>query len=104
MRSTFSIKRLDALEVIYDSYLFFIEKNEKNYAYNVLNDYIDTVLFLYKECQVLGKNSKKIEKQLLKKYSNIYIKVLKNTNMSIIKKLKYIIYRFIPKLYLIISK
>lgn len=104
MRSTFSIKRLDALEVIYDSYLFFIEKNEKKYAYNVLNDYIDTILFLYKECQVLGKDSKKIEKQLLKKYSDIYIKVLKNNKMSIIKKIKYITYRFIPKLYLIISK
>lgn len=104
MRSTFSIKRLDVLDVIYDSYIFFLEKNEIQYAYNSLNDYIDTALFLYKECQVLGKDSKKIEKQLLKKYSKEYIKVLENINMSVIKKIKYIIYRFIPKLYLVVSK
>ena len=104
MRSTFSIKRLDALDVIYDSYLFFIEKNEIQYAYNALNDYIDTTLFLYKECQVLGRDSKKIEKQLINKYSEVYMKVLKNIHMSIIKKIKYIIYRFIPKLYLRVSK
>ncbi len=51
--------------------------------------------FYIRKCQVLGKDSKKIEKQLLKKYSKEYIKVLENINMSVIKKIKYIIYRFI---------
>ena len=103
MRSSFSIKRLDILDVIYDSYLFFLEKNEMQYAYSALNDYIDTAIALYNECQVL-ENHQKIQKQLMKKYSDMYMKVLKNIDMSIIKKIKYIIYRYFPKLYSILSK
>ena len=103
MRRPYSKKRLDILDVLYDSYLFFIEKGEKTYAYNVLNDYIDSILSLYKECRVLGEESKNIERNLLAKYTNTYKAVLKNVKMSIVSKIKYTVYRFFPKLYLIIS-
>lgn len=104
MRSNYTKKHLDILDGLYDSYLFFIRNNEEEYAFNVLNDYIDNILDQYKQCQTLGKDAKEIEKNLLIKYSTTYKSVLLNVKISIISKIKYIVYRFIPKLYLIISK
>lgn len=104
MRCNYSKKHLDILDGLYDSYLFFIKNNEEEYAYNVLNEYIDNILDQYKQCQVLGKDAKVIERNLLFKYSTTYKSVLSNVKMSIISKIKYVAYRFIPKLYLIVSK
>lgn len=104
MRSEFSKKRLDALEVIKDSYKFFIENNEKSYAYFILRDYLDTILEFYKQSYLLKGEKLEIRKELRKEYKKTYKKIISNPNTNISMKLKYVIYRFLPYIYVLVSK
>lgn len=108
MRSEFSEKRLDALDVIKDSYKFFIENNEKSYAYFILRDYLDTILEFYKQSYLLKKEKleirKEIRKELRKEYKKTYKKIILNPNTNISMKFKYVIYRFLPCIYVLVSK
>ena len=104
MRSKFSEKRLEILDALKDSYEFFIKRNEENYAYFVLMDFLNTILALYKECYLLEEDKKKVKRDLRKKYKKTYKKVISNSNTSLKMKLKYTIYDFLPSMYIVISK
>lgn len=104
MRSKFSRKRLDILEGLKNQYEFFIKIGEKKYAYFVLREFLDNVLKLYQQCSSLKKEKYEIRKKLIRKYEENYKKVILNSNTSTGMKLKYILYRYFPGIYILVSK
>lgn len=104
MRSEYSIKHLDILDNMYDSYKYFINKREEKIAYIVLKDYIDTILSEYKNIYNSEINSRVLRKQLINKYKAEYKKVIKESDLDLARRFKYRIYRYCPILYLVFSK
>lgn len=104
MREAYSIKHLDILDNLYDCYKYFINKKEEKIAFIILNDYIDNILNEYKNICSSQINSREIRKSIIDKYKKEYKTVIRSCNLGFVSKIKYIIYRFCPKLYILLSK
>ena len=103
-RSKYSIKRLDILDNLYNSFNYFLNKKEEEIAFIILKDYIDNILKEYKNICIFKIKNKEIKKDILKRYKKEYMLVVRKCNLNFISKVKYIIYRYIPKLYILLSK
>lgn len=104
MRCKYSIKHLDILDNLYDSFNYFFNKKEEKIAFIILNDYIDNILKEYKNICTFKIKNKEVKKDILKRYKKEYMLVVRKCNLNFISKVKYIIYRYIPKLYILLSK
>lgn len=105
MRREYSRKRLDILDVLEKAYESFAARGEIKIANNILNDYIDAILEQYKNvCEYDCTEKKEIKKELKEKYKYAYIKLKKNKRIKGIDLAKYMIYKYVPNLYVCISK
>lgn len=104
MRSTYTRKRLDAIDLLYEIYDFFCKVGEKVYAYNTLYDYINSILSQYYLCRTNKQEYKQIQRELMKKYKNVYKSVIKNVDMGFKNKIKYSVYRYLPQLSVIFMR
>lgn len=100
--SIFSEQQLGILDILMESYNFYIEKGETIYANYILKDYLDNLLELYKKIYSLEKFCY-LKKYLRRLYIKYYRNVVSKVEMNFIYKMRYILYRFIPETYILIS-
>lgn len=102
-RSSFTEKRMDSLEALYEKYLFFCQKKEENLAQYALVEYLDRIIAWYILCEEMNGNIINFRKQLSWLFNKHYNKD-KIYKISLFKKIKYNTFKVYPKLFLKINR
>lgn len=103
MRQEYNRNRLDILDVLDNAYNKFKDRGEIKIANNILNDYLDTLLEQYKNVSIyLCKEKKDVKKELRRRYVFIYNKLKKNISKR--DSVKYLVYKYLPCIYVYRSR
>ena len=95
----FNLKRLDILDAFECRMKFFIEKNESKLYEITLVTYLQKIKECYIKTKKFIKDSEGAQKELVKKYRENYVKILKFKNISNVKKVKWFLFSVLPSLY-----
>ena len=101
---TFNIKRLDKLEAYEQRLAFFQEKEEKELYGLTLFEYLSEIRQSYINTRKYIDNSQDILSDLIKKYRENYKYILKDKNVSFMKKVKMLIFYISPQVFNYIKK
>lgn len=104
MNRKFNVKRLDKLEALEQRVNFFRDNKEEKLYRLALIDYQYLLVSHYLKCKKYLENSKKIQKEILKKIRKNYNVVIKFKECSIKSKIKFTIVYIHPILYYNLKK
>lgn len=99
----FNIKRLDMLEAFEERLEFFKEKNERKLYIETLSEYMGLLRVFYIRTRKNINNSKNIQKNIIKKYKNLRKEILGTKEISLIKKIKYLIFYYFNNIFYLIK-
>ena len=104
--ASFSLHRLDELDGLKDRVLFFFDNYKNTRLYELaLTQYCDKLIRIY--CLLCDNNLNgvyKNELKMVKKEFNMNYKKILNISKKIIKKFKYTIFRYFPKVFYTLNK
>lgn len=100
----FNIKRLDLLDALDERVEFFRENKEKKLCEQALIEYQKWMLAHWQNCKIYLNDSKKIRKDLFKKYRNHYGEIILSKECLVADKIKFTIAYIHPTFYYNIKK
>ena len=104
MGKRFNTRRLDLLEALEEKMGFFKRKKEIELYSNTLKYYLCRIREYYIMLKLYVKDSKIEQKKLLKKYRIGYNQYIKQKNISIVKKVKALVFYFFPNVFYYLKK